>query len=104
MWERIKEHRRDKTSHVFQHTTQCPVYNQNFFEKYNVDPDNAPKIILREFIKDKFKVLENNLVNQNFRKTFEGLFTLKKPELNIQKKHRCMTLLCTCVIPDNSIT
>jgi hypothetical protein len=38
------------------------------FEKYNVDPDNAPKIILREFIKDKFKVLENNLVHQNFRK------------------------------------
>ena len=60
LWERIKEHRRDKTSHVFQHTTQCPVYNQKCFEKYNVDPDNAPKIILRKCIKNKFKVLENN--------------------------------------------
>ena len=28
LWERIKEHRRGKTLHVIQHTTQCPVYNQ----------------------------------------------------------------------------
>ena len=66
---------------------------------------NAPDNILRDFIKDKFTVLEKNLNHTSFRKTFEGLLiTLKKPELNIQKSHKCQTFLCTCVIPDDSIT
>ena len=105
LWERIKEHRTDKKSHIFKHYKTCPVYNQKFFEKYNVDPDNAPDNILRDFIKDKFTVLEKNLNHTSFRKTFEGLLiTLKKPELNIQKSHKCQTFLCTCVIPDDSIT
>ena len=50
-------------------------------------------------------ILEKNLNHTSFRKTFEGLLiTLKKPELNIQKSHKCQTFLCTCVIPDDSIT
>ena len=86
IWERIKEHRTDKHSHVFTHNQNCPVCNQKIFEKYEVDLDNAPDNICRDFIKDKFKILEKNLVHTQFRKTFEGLLiTLKKPELNVQK-------------------
>ena len=58
LWERIKEHRTDKKSHIYEHYKNCPVYNAKFFEKYEVDPDNAPDNILRDFIKDKFTVLE----------------------------------------------
>ena len=103
--ERILQHRRNKTGVLHLHIKTCTKYIETFENKYSVVPDNAPKSIQRMFFEGHFSILEKNLHFKNLRKTFEGLLiTLRKPSLNIQTPHKCMTLICVCIIPDNSIT
>ena len=103
--ERILQHRRNKTGVLHLHIKTCTKYIETFENKYSVVPDNAPKSIQRMFFEGHFSILEKNLHFKNLRKTFEGLLiTLRKPSLNIQTPHKCMTLICVCIIPDTSIT
>ena len=103
--ERILQHRRNKDGVLHLHIKTCPKYIEKFQIKYSVEPDHAPKSIQRKFFESHFSVVVKNLHFQSFRKTFEGLLiTLKKPSLNIQVPHKCLTFLCVCIIPDNSIT
>ena len=52
------------------------VYNQKLSDKYKVDHDNGPKLILKNCITHLFE--ENNNVNRNFRHTLKGLLIAQK--------------------------
>ena len=104
--ERILEHRREESSAIFQHYKYCDHYDKKIRDKYKVpNPEYLPQSLQRKNFESHFKILEKNLYHKGFRKTFEGLLiTLNKPSLNVQVPHECMTFLCTCIIPDTSIT
>ena len=104
--ERILEHRREESSAIFQHYKYCDHYDKKIRDKYKVpNPEYLPQSLQRKIFESHFKILEKNLYHKGFRKTFEGLLiTLNKPSLNVQVPHECMTFLCTCIIPDTSIT
>ena len=92
---RIFQHRRDESSHIFKHISVCTQYKSAMNLKYGSGPTLAQQ---REFIKERFIILEKNLQNYFTRITHEGLMiTLQTPDLNKQQKHRSTSLVCECV-------
>ena len=103
--QRILEHRRNEEGAIYQHYKYCDHYDKKVRDKYKVDPEYLPNTLQIKIFESHYKIIEKNLYNTGFRETFEGLhISLNKPSLNIQVPHKCMTFLCTCIIPDNSIT
>ena len=103
--QRILEHRRNEEGAIYQHYKYCDHYDKKVRDKYKVDPEYLPNTLQIKIFESHFKIIEKNLYNTGFRETFEGLhISLNKPSLNIKVPHKCMTFLCTCIIPDNSIT
>ena len=79
------------TTHIYGNSTKnispCPDIIAKFGDKPN------PSKIL-DYIKPRFSVLKNNLVNICDRKTYEAIaITIQKPKLNAQVLHRKVSII-----------
>ena len=99
---RIYQHKTDNKSHVNQHISHCPSFNQTFFDNNGYDfgtalPRGLNGNAEREYIQSHFSILEKNLHNYHSRTTHEGLLiTLYNPDLNKQVFHKTMSFVCEC--------
>ena len=72
---------------------------------FGCNPDYLPGPCRRKYFESHFKIVEKNLYYKAFRETFEGvIISLKKPSLNTQVPHKCLTFICTHEIPNTAVT
>ena len=101
--ERILEHGRKGP--IYEHVEYCEHYDQKCREKFGCNPDYLPGPCRRKYFESHFKIVEKNLYYKAFRETFEGvIISLKKPSLNTQVPHNCLTFICTHEIPNTAVT
>ena len=87
---RILEHNRTKGTNVFNHITNCPIYN----EKLNAEFQPCTNSNRREFTSSLFKPISKNLTNYHKRTRVEGIaITLNSPVLNDQVIHRSISII-----------
>jgi len=65
---RIYQYKNDAKSHVKKHISNCPLFNQSFFDNYGYEFGTAfPKGLCgnaeTDFMKSHFAILEKNLHN-----------------------------------------
>ena len=92
---RIQEHNRCESSHVFDHIYECELY----LISLDIEYDEAPNLTQRKNHLHKFfTALSTNLPNWYERTAFEGLMiTQLQPTLNKQLNYRKSNLICSCI-------
>ena len=69
----------------------CQDFINDITQKFGDQPNPAQKL---SFIKNRFKILKNGLVNTRDRKSFEAVaITINKPKLNAQVFHRKVSII-----------
>ena len=92
---RIQEHNRCASSHIFDHIYGCEEYLGVLRAKYGEDPNLTER---RNHLYGYFTALSTNLPNWHERTAYEGLMiTQLQPTLNKQLKYKKSNLICTCI-------
>ena len=97
---RIKEHNQPSkktaiSDHIYGNTTKliqpCPDFTSELVNNFGEQPTPSQKFT---FIKNRFTVLQSNLMNTRDRQTYEAIsITIKKPKLNAQVSHRKVSII-----------
>jgi hypothetical protein len=97
---RIKEHNQKSkktaiSDHIYGNNLKnikpCLEYQNEINQKFGDQPNPNQKIT---FIKERFKIIKNNLTNTRDRKSFEAVaITIHKPKLNAQVFHRKVSII-----------
>ena len=97
---RIKEHNQKSkqtaiSNHIYgnglKNIVPCSEFNSEIRNQFGGQPNPTQKF---SFIKNKFKILQNNLTNTHDRRTFEAVaITIHKPKLNAQVLHRKVSII-----------
>ena len=98
---RIQEHGRCDSSHVFDHIFGCVEYHESLEARYCSDPNTTQ---LRLHLYEHFTALSTNLPNWYERTAYEGLMiTQLQPTLNKQLKFKKSNLICSCITRVNDL-
>ena len=97
---RIKEHNQKSkqtaiSNHIYGNSLKniepCSEYSSGIRNQFGAQPNPNQKFA---FIKNQFKLLQNNLTNTHDRRTFEAVaIAVNKPKLNAQVLHRKVSII-----------